>query len=123
MWLPARPSETTVRPSRGCTGSAKEPLPPRPGLRARRLGASTLLVRVTFAGVPRRCRPTWIRLTLDVNDDPLPPDAGLFKVAQLRRPLKVAIPPRVRNADVIRASSVMRSGASSRSTPVLIVGP
>jgi len=79
-----------------------------------------LLIRITFAALPRRCRPNRVRISLDVSDDPLSPATALFPLEQVRRPFVIKIPERVRGADVIRASSISAAGASSDSHVVLI---
>lgn len=127
-YLPVKPSRTAATPSRSCSrgkdgdGSGTVALPPTPGVHARRVGSDRLVIRVTFAALPKRCRPNRVRLTLDVNDDPLPPATGLFPLDRVRGPLEVKIPERVRDADVIRASSITAAGASSASAAVLIAG-
>jgi hypothetical protein len=126
--LPAKPDQVEVPASPACThgrdgdGSGVTLLPPRPGVRATRIGDDRLLVEVSFGRVPSRCKPSHVRLTIDVNDDPLPPATAIYPVGRLRRPFVVKVPERVAKADVLHASSIMSTGASSNSTDVLIVG-
>lgn len=124
--LPARPRRLVAAPSPSCTAEApggREFLPPRPGARATRVGARRIVVEISFEDVPARCRPYGVRITVDVNGDPLPPSAHRFPFGDTERPLAVELPERVAKADVVYASSVMRSGASSDSTAVLIGRP
>jgi len=126
-YLPVKPRRTSAPPSRSCAVIRDDPgrslRPPSPGLSARRLDAARIEVRVVLASVDDRCRPDYVRLTIDVNDDPLPPSSTTVKVTKLERPLVIPVPERIRNADVIRASSQMSStGASSDTVSVLITG-
>lgn len=124
--LPAKPTRTRANASPSCSrgqdgdGSGTVLLPPTPGVRAVRTRPGRLLIQITFAALPRRCRPNRVRLSLDVNDDPLSPATALFPLGRLRKPLAIDIPERVRDADVIRASSISANGASSESIAVLI---
>lgn len=123
-YLPVKPTRTQAPPSPSCTADQDgDVLPPTPRVRARRLQGNRLLIQVSFASLPRRCRPKAVQLSLDVNDDPLGPDSALFPLRRLRKPLVIEIPERVRDADVIRASAVTRSGATSDANVVLIRPP
>lgn len=124
-YLPPLPATTVVAPSDSCVREPDpkrgiDPLPPRPGLRASRVDEGTLLVTITFASIPDNCRPDYVELNLDVNDDPLPPVAGRFALEDVRQPLRIPIPSRVRGADVISASSVISSSGASDSGPIRI---
>lgn len=125
-YVPVEPKATTLDPSPSCTKAKdgysghESTLPPRPGLRARRLDGRSVLVTVTFASIPDACRPVRVKLTFDVNDDPLPPAAHLFTLRQLRAPRKITLALDVRAADVVRASSITADGTSSESAAVAI---
>jgi hypothetical protein len=127
--FPVRPDRTKAPASPACTqgkdgdGSGSSLLPPRPGVRATR-NADRLRVEIFFERVPERCKPSHVRLTVDVNDDPLPPATAVYPMRRVQRPLVIQLPERVVKADVLHASTVTSSGASSDSATVLIVdGP
>jgi hypothetical protein len=123
LMLPARPRQLVAAPSPSCTAEApggRRFLPPRPGVRATRVGARRLEVEVSFKDIPARCRPYGVRITADVNGDPLPPSTHRFPFEDVERPLVIDLPERVANADVVYASTWLRSGASSDSAAVLV---
>lgn len=124
--LPDRPERVVAKPSSSCAlvedgdGRGTTLLPPRPGVTAARLSPRRVQVVITFRRLPAECRPTHVRLTVDVNDDPLPPATAVYPWRRVREPLVIGIPQRVRNADVLHASSITAEGASSDSAGVLI---
>lgn len=123
VMLPPRPRRLTALPSPSCTAEApggRELLPPRPGVRATRVGAQQIEVEVSFKDIPARCRPYGVRITADVNRDPLPPSTHRLPFEDVERPLVIDLPERVANADVVYASTWLRSGASSDSAAVLV---
>ena len=93
-----------------------------PGLRADRLPGNRLAVSITYRALPRKCRPSVVRVTIDVNDDGLAPASDVAPVRGLEQTLTLKIPERLRAADVVRASSETREGDSSESVSVLIRG-
>lgn len=125
--LPVKPNTTRTRPSPACSrgangdGGGTLELPPRPGLSARRTDAGTIQVQVRFARLPRRCLPRAVRITVDVTSDSLAPATTVYPLDKVRnKTVAVALPDRVRGADVVRASSIAASGASSDPAAVLI---
>lgn len=123
MLLPVRPTETVAMPSPSCT--AEEPggerrLPPRPGVRATRVGARQIAVELSFEQIPARCRPYGVEIVVDVNRDPYAPSSRRFPFAEAEQPIVIELPERVADADVVSAETFMRSGASSDSAAVLI---
>ena len=62
--------------------AARAPAPPRPGLRAE-LGRDVVNVYYDPGDPPGRCRPDYIHILVDVNNDALPP---LSRTVRLTRP-------------------------------------
>jgi len=122
-YVPTKPKATSVAGSRGCvTDDEGDVSPPVPGLRADRLPGNRLAVSITYRALPRKCRPSVVRVTIDVNDDGLAPASDVAPVRGLEQTLTLKIPERLRAADVVRASSETREGDSSESVSVLIRG-
>lgn len=123
-YVPIKPRLETVAPSRTCTHSFDESRPPRPGLQAVRSGEGRFRVRVTVVPVPGGCRPKFIRMSFDVNDDLRPPSSPLagplIPVARFTPWLDVSVPDRVKDADVLHAISVTGDGRSGDTASVLI---
>jgi len=123
-YAPIKPRATRVEPGYVCKrelGGGEVMLrPPAPGLSAQRLGPRLVVLDVD-AQSPPRCSPKYIRVTFDVNDDPVPPASSLISVGRLDRPLRVLVPTHVAHADVVAASSIMGDGLSSDSVKVSIV--
>lgn len=128
-YLPQKPTASEAAPSQGCVDSEgaestdANARPPRPGIRAIRLDGRRLRVSVWFRDVPARCTPDRIRITVDVNDDPAVPAGFLYPIDDVAEPFVVTLPERVRDADVISASSISTRGGSFTDSPrVLISG-
>jgi hypothetical protein len=78
-------------------------------------------VTISFNEIPPACAPDRIRITVDVNDDPLPPAALVYPASKVEEPFEMTLPARVVDADVISASSIdTRARTMSDSQRVLI---
>ncbi len=120
--LPARPTAMSVRGGAGCVAQGTIGLPPRPGLRARLVGR-TVGVNYTVGSAPARCRPKYLRLTLNVSADGQT-DARTYRVdAAGSGHRRMAIPEYfAATPDVVRASTVTRDGRRSPVVSVRIRG-
>ena len=126
FYAPIRPEARTTASPAGCArNDVGEPRPPRPGMRAVRVGPDRVRVRVIAGELPDRCRPAFIRLSFDVNDDAVPPgppaSGPLIAVDQFTPWHEVRLLDAVQDADVVSATAVMRDGESGQSARVLIV--
>lgn len=101
--------------------------PPRPGLKAKRLGPERVRIRVLLGEAAKQCTPRFIRLAFDVNDDPVPPapprSGPLIPVERFTPWLEVELLDNVVDADVVSASGVTGDGESGDSARVLIAEP
>ena len=118
------PRRTVVQPEDSCresgTGSDLIVRPPAPGLRAVRVDESHVRVDVD-ARSPEGCSPEAVQLSFDVTGNTLPAASSTIPVGRLRDPLIVPVPERMRDADVVHASSITDSGRTSDSVSVRIV--
>jgi len=127
---PRRPTVLQIESASACAGPFRGPsgqtayLPPKPGLAAEWQGTRDVLVTITFGSTPRRCRPTQVRVTLDVNDDGQPGISRVHPVrartqrVRLRRPPYLSAMP-----DVVAASAIDRRGLTGQTATVLISPP
>lgn len=124
--LPARPERYHAKPATVCSKSRHDKprgsdwLPPTPGAHAAQIDRDRVRISVAVASVEARCRPTHVRISIDVSSDPLPPRTSVYGISTLRRPLVVRLPDRLWGADVVNVSAVDSSGGSSESVGVLI---
>jgi len=126
---PERPTSYRTRPGKGCVmkefglptgGSKRFAMPPRPGVAARRVDDGTVIVSYDLGAVDPRCRPAFLQLTLDINDDG---QSGAGTHARIRKPrgeISMAAPGHMREADVFIASVRTSDGLPSESSKVLI---
>ncbi len=122
---PPAPSVTATGPETGCTvvnGPDHQPLgiPPAPGITARRIAPGKFAITYEFAVFDPRCRPSQLRVSVDVNDDPLPPSGTEASIQGRRGRIIVSVPALVADADVARATAMTAARLTSRSTSVLI---
>lgn len=125
VYMRPPPQRTMSSPSRACSPSSEpgpSERPPRPGVSATRLDARRILVAVEFERIPGRCAPDRVRLTIDVHRDYQRPAPLVVSAEKASKPFVVRLPERVRDADVIGASSIRTSsGTFSDSKMVRIV--
>lgn len=127
---PKRPRTYTTPPGRGCVvkelglptgGSKRFAFPPRPGIAARRVRNGGVLVSYDVGVVDPRCRPVWLDLSLDVNDDGQSAGGRAVEPVQQRAgQISMAVPSYIREADVVIATARTRDGRPSESSRVLI---
>lgn len=125
FYVPVRPRTGMIAPPTGCARNDEGDLrPPRPGLKAVRVGPGRVRVRVTVGQVRAPCRPKFVRLAFDINDDPRPPGpprSGFLTPIERFTPWRqVRLLDAVKDADVVSATGVMSSGESGDSARVLI---
>lgn len=125
--VPTPPRALATTPDKNCTrprgASSKRQrlrLPPAPGLVAQRLRGSEVRVIYRFDRVPHVCEPVRLKLSVDVSRDTLPGSATYVRISRNRGVITVAIPPDLRDADVLRATAFTRKLVQSRSAAVLI---
>jgi hypothetical protein len=95
------------------------PVPPPPGIAARRVDDDTVLVTYRLGPIDPRCRPVFLELTLDVNDDG---ESGAGTYARIRQrwgQISMKVPDHMRAADVFIASVRTREGHPSDASRVL----
>jgi hypothetical protein len=126
---PERPRTHATRPGRGCVikelslrtgGSKRFAFPPRPGIAAERVDEDAVSVAYDLGAVDPRCRPVWLKLTLDVNDDG---QSGATTNARIREPqgeITLEVTDGVRGADVLIASVRTSDGRPSEPSRILI---
>lgn len=122
---PSAPKVTATRPEAGCKmierpGERPVGIPPAPGISARRIAPRRFAIRYEFPQVDRSCRPAWVSVIVDVNDDALPGARKVASVSNRRGRIVFSVPAHAADADVARATAVARTGVPSRSTSVLI---
>jgi hypothetical protein len=124
-WLAPPPSRASVEPSRGCSPSGlagPSERPPRPGIRARRIGPDRLLVKVVFGPAREHCAPDRVRLSVDVSEDYHAPAPFVYSLPEVAAPFVLRLPGGVKDADAIGVSSIRtESGTFSDSREVRIV--
>jgi hypothetical protein len=126
--LPPRPTDSATEPERGCHAKTfrgarqtiRRFLPPAPGLTARRADSGHVVVSYSFAPFESRCRPASLELVVDDNDDPLPPTGTTERVHDRRGEVRVSLPDRMRDADVVRAIARTEEGLPGNAVAVRI---
>jgi hypothetical protein len=116
---PDKTERTATAPTSGCDSGRPQP----PGVTARRIGPTRLLVTYQIGGGDEECRAQWIEVTADVSDDFLPGDGRRFPIADKRSGQIVLVLGRhVVDADVLVASTRTKenSGPRSRTTTTRI---
>lgn len=118
--LAITPGKTCTRPQGASGKQQRLAIPPAPGLVAQRLSDSQIRVIYRFNRVPPICEPVRLKLSVDVSRDTLPGSASYVRIFRKRGVITVAIPPDLRDADVLRATAFTRKLVQSRSAAVLI---
>lgn len=122
---PAAPASSRCAHSKLRTTSGRMvsvTVPPAPGLTARRSGSRDVEVVVVPGNPPRRCRPAFVNLLVDDNDDPHPPVARTVRLRGSQRiRLEIHLFKQMKDPDTARATAVMRRGRTSRTSSVAIL--
>jgi hypothetical protein len=103
----------------GCDDGRPQP----PGVTARRIAPTRLLVTYVIGGGDVRCRARWIQVVVDVSDDFLPGDGSRVPIANRRSgQISLPLPADLADADIVVAGTRTRrySGVASRTTTVRI---
>lgn len=125
---PPKPQRFSVAPSNGCDRlpldrdgrTIMAVVPPTPGLSARHAGEDKVVVKYGIGQAPSRCRPAFLSVSVDGNDDPYPSiNRKVMLTDEYRGRVRVAIPDPI-DADVARATVGARSGRLSDTVSVLI---
>ena len=101
-------------------GSKRIPMPPPPGVEAKRVDDDTVLVSYELGTFDPRCRPVLLELTLDDNSDG---ESGANTYARIREPqgeVSVSVPVDLRDADVFTSKVRTSDGLPSDASTVLI---
>jgi hypothetical protein len=127
--IPPGPRRSTVRSSNRCARSQIHQgetvrtvsVPPRPGLRANRIGRR---IEITYdtGQPPRGCRPAFVSLHADKHTEPYPPVTKRLRLRRLgRHRVSLRIPGYLPSLpDTARASTVTRAGRLSPTARVRI---
>jgi hypothetical protein len=79
-----------------------------------------VVVSYSFAPFESRCRPASLEVVVDDNDDPLPPTGTTERVHDRRGEVRVSLPDRMRDADVVRAIARTEEGLPGNAVAVRI---
>lgn len=113
---------TVVLRQRACTPPRPLmlPIPPAPGVSARRVSRTVVLLAYRLPKTPARCRVVMLEATLDVNDDRFPGHMVRIPIERGADSVEVPVPPHIRSADVVRVRAVTRRRAPSEAAVVRI---
>jgi hypothetical protein len=125
---PPRPRPTRSRPGSRCgrivierPGTTRTAyLPPKPGIRARRVSREAVQVSWRFLTLPRACRPTHLRLIVDVSNDILPGRQTVVPIRRSKGVTRLSIPRDLAGADSIHAVAVSRERLPAPNVSVAI---
>jgi hypothetical protein len=126
--LPRRPRRTSTQPGERCNvkvlrqhGKTRRYfLPPNPGITAQRLSDAKVLVAYRVFTADTRCRAANLRLTIDVNDDPVAGSSTIAPVHRAKGTVTIHLPQDLAKADVVHATARTKDGYPSEATSVLI---
>jgi hypothetical protein len=128
---PARPPATAVqRPTNRCAETTvrtlggdkrRDRVPPPPGVRASFRSARVVVVRIQVGRVPSDCKPSFVNVLVDDQEDPLPPVARTVRLNG-RDHVQIAMRlfDQMRAADTVRVTAGMQSGRIGSTAKVLI---
>jgi hypothetical protein len=146
---PERPTTYKTRPEKRCgsrvvgvfsrdgkriIGTRRVAMPPRPGVAAERIDDDTVVVSYDLGTVDPTCRPAFLEMTVDINDDGQSgtgvvladrQSSGGFGYARIRQPqgeIVVEVPDYMREADVFIASVRTRDGRPSNDSSRVLIG-
>jgi hypothetical protein len=129
---PKPPRRTATAAVRGCDsrtyadaeGPVNLPIPQPPGVTAKRIGPTRILVTYRIAGGDEKCRAEWILVRADVSADVLGGIVKRFAIDDSRSgQIVLSLIDPLANADVLVASTTTaldRTGVDSRTTRVRI---
>lgn len=100
--------------------SRKTAIPPAPGISATRVDGQTVVLSYRLGTPDQRCAAAALEVTVDVNDDALPGVNAIAKISAQRGRVRVHLPQRLSEADVVRVRSRTDEGVPSDSSSVLI---
>jgi hypothetical protein len=121
VYAPAPPRRRSTAAGDACSADGDGPArPARPGLSARRVDAGRVQVHVDVAESPGCPKADRVRLSFDVSTDASAPAVASYSAGDVAEAVVVEIPPRVADADVVRATVEASDGAASDSASVLI---